>query len=163
MISLQPGVGPESLEGQSASGSILAYPGEIYQTPLIDISQPLSNLELIPARIGYFPVFIAGLGGMCAIESVTGTQTSPVHIQAGNNAAHTNLFATTTLPSNADVNGASVPSLTTLNPPTNLLTMIQNATVFFDITVPAVGTGGFKCLARFAVVVVWMSVEGNLI
>lgn len=167
MISNSPGVGPEPLEGPGAvAASLVAFQAETYQTPLIDISQPLSGMELIPARPGHFPVLLNALYGVWDIESVTGTQTSPVHLQAGNNAAHTNMFASTTTPSNGDVNGANVPSLTFLNATFNIAapaTQIPNATVFLDVTVPAAGTGGFKCMARLSVTVVWFCATGALI
>jgi len=165
MISNQPGVGPEPSDGPGTpSSSLIAYPMEIFQTPLIDISQPLSGMELIPARIGHIPILIVQLAGEWAIESVVGVQTSPVHVRAGSDAAHSNFLSSTTTPSNADVNGAVVPSLTSLNTTgPGPVTFFPNTPVYFDITVPAAGTGGFSCLARLIIAVNWVTTDGALI
>ena len=157
MIGNLPGVGPESLEGNPTSGYRVAYPFEVFSTPLLDITQPLSAMELIPARLGHVPIAATGTW---SIESVVGVQTVPAQVQAGNDASHTNIFASTASPSNATVNTTTPPSISNgINKP--LRTQIfPNSTVFFDITAGAQGTGGFKCMAKLVVAVLWASIGG---
>lgn len=151
------GLGPQSLQGAgSGSGENPAYPLEVYQTPVLDLTKTYSDVELLPARPGYFPVILTSVW---VIISRSGTQTTPPTFQAGNNTAHTNLIASvSTLPSNADVNGANPPSQTsTVGAVVNLTQRIVNATSYFDITAAASGTGGYSCMAQLVVEVVWMA------
>lgn len=159
MIDFSPGVGPQKLEGPDMlSGSIGAYAVEVFQTPLLDLTKTYQKIELVPARPGYFPINLTTGKAQWSIEKVSGTQTTPPTIRAGNDPAHTNFFtSTSTNPSNADVNGANPPSVAN-GPFLPLGTEFSNATVYFDLTSPAVGTGGYSCMARLTCAVAWISV-----
>lgn len=155
MIDSVLGSGPQMLEGPgSISGAAGAYPTEVFQTPLLDITQAVSNIEILPARPGYFPFNILS---QWVIESVTGAQTVPATIRAGSDPAHLNFYPSiNTAPSNANVNAAVPPSLAdALNTTGVALKKFPGAPVFFDITAPAAGTGGYSCKARLVILVVW--------
>src|SRR6267142_1271140 len=158
MLDTSLGTGPQALEGSNTnSASVGAYPLEPFQTPLLDLTKTYSNIEIIPARPGYFPVILSGFFPEWVIESVVGTQTSPPTVQAGNNAAHNNSIPTTaTTPTNALVNTA-VPPTTVTGPGNPAVTLKQfpNTPVFMDITVAAQGTGGYSCLARLSFILHW--------
>jgi|SRR5579863_3571367 len=157
MIGNQPGLGPENLEGNPTSGSFVALWPEVFQTPLLDLTKTLSSMELVPARPGHFPV-VCVLANWC-IESVSGVQTAPVVYQAGQNAAHTNVFAALTNgPSNADVNGANPPSFGGQSIGASRVQLIVNTPVFLDITAGAQGVS--KLLARLIVGVEWVAIGG---
>lgn len=148
------GTGPTALGGSGSSG-LINYPIETYVTPTLDLTQTVSGIELIPAKPGHVPlVYLA----RWIIYSVTGTQTTPATHKAGNNTAHTNIFASSsTNPSNANVNAAA-PVSTAAGPvtvqPSNIT---PNAPVIFDLTSGAVGTGGFALRARLAAFVIWVA------
>ena len=158
MIGFSPGIGPQKLEGPDMlSGSIGAYALEVFQTPLLDLTKTYLNIELIPARPGYFAQGLLGLTAW-SIEKKSGVQVTPPTIRAGNDSTHTNLFSSTaTTPSNTNVNGANPPSTAT-GPSGSLAAQIPNTTVYFDLTSPAVGTGGYVCMARFTCAVFWVAV-----
>lgn len=138
---------------------MVAYVVETFETQKIDLTQSASNIELIPARPGYFPV---AASVQWLIESQAGTQTTPPTTNAGSDAAHTNFFpSSATTPSNASVNAAAPPSFA--NAPAQAADTVQriaNATVFLDITAGAQGTGGFALTGKLVVTVFWISVGG---
>lgn len=162
MINQRPGVGPELLEGPGiSSGSLVSYLTETFQSLPIDLTTIQGAIEIIPARLGHFPVCLAA---QWVIESVTGTQVTPPTSFAGSNAAQNNFFVSglNTTPSNANVNGASPPSLAA--GPNGLIFIpttrqVSNATVYFGISSPAAGTGGYRCIARLVCRVIWMPVN----
>lgn len=149
------GLGPEML-GDPNSGSRVDFPYETYVSPSIDLTQVASNIEIIPARPGHIP-FVNIRNWL--IESHAGTLVTPPTTKAGNDAAHTNVFSSSsTTPTAADVNGAVVPSIG--GGPTFALNAAQrmpNATVYLDVTSPASGTGGFALTARLVMQVFWMA------
>jgi hypothetical protein len=159
MIDSALGTGPQQLEGpRTNSGTASPYPFDIYQTPLIDIAKTVSNIELVPARVGFYPV----LFHMAIVaEKIVGTQTSPPTIRAGNNATHDNYVATDANdPTNAAVNASVAPALVgVLNLVSNTMKQATNAPVLFDITVPAAGTGGYSCMVKFVTTVTWISTD----
>jgi len=65
------GLGPIPL-GSPGAGSLVAFPGETYVTPLFDLTQPLLGFELVPAKPGHI-AFPNGTA-VWVIEQVTGTQ-----------------------------------------------------------------------------------------
>lgn len=155
MIDSQMGTGPQILDGQS-SGSACAYGPDVFQSPLLDLTTSYANVEILPARPGYYPLVISA---SWIIESASGTQTTPPTFQAGNDAAHTNILINqSTTPSNANVNAAAAPcraGFATTN--TSAATKrIAGSTVYFDLTVPATGTGGYSCKAKLSLLVFWI-------
>lgn len=151
------GAGPIPV-GTTGAG-LASYPFEGFESATLDLTQITLGLEIIPARPGYFPYIF---GALWIVESVSGVQTSPPTFQAGNDAAHTNtILPNSTTPSNANVNAANSVCAVTgpglLNSGT--VKKIPNATVFLDITAPAVGTGGFALKARLWVEVIWLAVS----
>lgn len=151
------GAGPAPL-GRAGGSGLVVYPDECFQTQQIDLTQVASSIELLPAKPGYFPVLIAA---HFLIEATSGTQTTPLTCRAGSDAGHVNFFPTTAnAPSNADVNATNVPSISTsINAGSaNNIQRIPNATVFFDITAGAQGTGGFTLRGKFNLIVKWVSV-----
>jgi hypothetical protein len=162
MIDTVMGAGPQLLEGPGTnSAAVGAYPVETFQTPLLDLTKTYANIELVPARPGYYPVGYVGAGfPQWVIESASGTQTSPPTVQVGSDAAHQNTLAlSAATPTNAKVNVATPPTI--VDGPTLAATTIQripNAPVFFDLTVPAAGTGGYSCMARLVIYICWIAV-----
>jgi len=152
------GQGPAPI-GPGTTGALSAYPVEMYQSPLLDLTQTVSGIELIPARPGYIPIIELALW---ETEFTAGTQTSPPTVRAGNDAGHTNFINTSsTTPSNANVNAANVPCLIT--GPTGALSnqtaqQIPNATVLLDVTAGAAGTGGFALRAKLVCMIFWVAV-----
>jgi hypothetical protein len=141
---------------QGAAG-LVPYPNETYASPVLDCTQVVSGLELIPAKPGYAPNFG---GSFWVIERVVGTQTTGLNFQAGSDPAHLNFFVSTVgRPTNAEVNGAAPPSLGAGGViAAATVAKIPNAPVFLDITLSASGTGGFVLLARLVVGVIWIPV-----
>lgn len=158
MIGNTPGLGPQNLEGNQTSGSLLAFSPETYSTPLLDITQPISKVELIPARPGYIPVAV--LNCFWSIENVVGAQTVPAQFQVGSNAAHTNVFTSTAAPTNADVAATNPPSRTSTLFGQFQTQQFANTPIFFDLTTGAQGTGGFKCSAKFIITLLWAAIGG---
>jgi hypothetical protein len=153
---LGPGTGPIPL-GSGGSG-LSAFPVESFTTSILDLTQVVAGLELVPARAGYIPRLG---GGFWDIEQVVGTQTNPPTIQAGSDTAHSNFIASTNAtPSNASTNAAATPCV--ISGPNQAsgggVQSLTNATIFVDITVGATGTGGFVLKGRFVVNVLWMAV-----
>jgi hypothetical protein len=160
MIGNQPGLGPENLEGNPTSGSFIALISEVFQTPLIDITKPLSGMEIVPARPGYVPVCVLAINW--SIESVVGVQTSPVVYNAGQDAAHTNVVpALSNGPSNAEINGVTPPSIRGVNAASVRAQLMTNTPVFLDITQGAQGVS--SCLAKLNVGVLWVAIGGQSI
>lgn len=158
MIGNSPGLGPANLEGdQSTSASLVLVRPETFSSPLLDISQALSGMEIVPARPGH--VFVVSRM-QWIIESVVGTQTVPLNMQIGNNPTHDNVLTSTATPSNVDTNTAIPPSPTTGQAPPALVQNFPNVPTFMDITSGAQGTGGFKVMARFIISVIWYGVGG---
>lgn len=151
------GTGPVQL-GVSGSAGLVSYPTEVFVTPTLDLTIPNLGIEIIPAKPGHIPVVYLS---RWIIYSVAGTQTTPATHRAGSNAAHTNIFASsTTTPSNANVNGA-VPISFAAGPSLVQPSNIQpNLPVILDVTAGAVGTGGFALRARLGVFVVWIAQGG---
>mgnify|MGYP006866179937 CR=1 FL=1 len=146
-------------------GSRVGFLVETFQTPLLDLTQTIDNLEFIPARPKHVPMYAFNytLGSSCwIIESVTGTQTSPPTFSIGQDAARTNIVAATaTTPSNADVNNAVVPSLgTALAVAVVSAQLLVNTPAYFKIATGAVGTGGYRCMAKFSLTIMWGCPEG---
>lgn len=152
------GAGPMPLGPDALAGDMAMLPVEIFQTAYLDLTQVVSGIELIPAKPGYAPQILTS-GWI--IDAVTGTQTTPVTTQAGNDGAHSNIFpSASTNPTNTDVNTGSVPCLGTnmaLTP--NTTKRIANAPVYLDITTGAQGTGGFSVFASLFVYVMWLNLE----
>lgn len=149
------GLGPSQV-GNQISGSLVAFPLDTYATPQLDLTQVVTGIELVPAKPGHIPVSATA---RFLIESTTGTQTTPLVSQAGSDAAHTNFKASTSAPANVDVTGAPVPAISSAVGGSAVTTQrIPNATVFFDITAGAQGTGGFTLRGKFVVVVRWQAV-----
>lgn len=157
--SLGDGLGPVAL-GSSNGGSSLAFSHEVYESPTLDLTQPISNVEMIPAKPGHTAIFTTG-DGFWVIESVSGTQVTPPTIRMGADAAHTNCIpSTATSPPNADVNAANPPSLSTfVTGAGNTVQRFANTPVFLDITAGATGTGGYACRARLSILVRWVPTE----
>jgi hypothetical protein len=158
MIGVTPGLGPESLEGNSLSGYRVAFNPEVFSTPLLDITQTLLGLEFIPARFGHIPMSASSLW---SIESVAGVQTVPAQIQAGSDPAHSNVIVSVASPLTADVNAANPPSPSSIAGSLLQPLKVQEfpgLPVFLDITSGAQGTGGFKCMARLVVHILWTAV-----
>ena len=148
------GAGPSGFPG---GGGLVAYPDECFQTPQLDLTVPTLGIELVPAKPGYYPMFV---NGRWLIESHAGTQTTPPTTQAGSDAGHVNFLANaSTTPANADVNNANPPSISTsINAGTvNTVQRIPNATVFFDVVAGAQGTGGFALRGKFTCIVKWVA------
>lgn len=162
-IEVIPGLGPLVLEpSDRISAGRVPYPLEIYTTPLLDLSQVVTDLEIVPARFGYVPVNRVSGVALWVIESIVGTQTTPPTIKAGSNTARTNFFASSSAtPSNADVNGANVPSISNASSAIAAvgLQLLPNSPIYFSITSPAAGTGGYKCMARLVFNVAWTAVN----
>ena len=162
MIDASLGMGPQSLEGPDLlSASLSAFTMEIFQTPTLDLTKTYADVEIIPARPGFVPFLASANLNRWLIESITGTQTTPPTIRAGNDAGHSNFVTSTaTTPSNAAVNAASPPSQIT-GPSAAAVTAkrFPGATVYFDLTSAAVGTGGYACRAKYTCAVIWVAVE----
>ena len=158
--SIYMGLGPQAFAGPGlGSGAALPFPLETYQTPLLDLTKTYSNIELLPARPGFYPVIISS---MWLIESHSGTQTTPPTIQAGNDLNHVNIIPlSATRPSNANVNAIGQNGICTASAAAaNTVQKIIGVPVFFDLTVPAVGTGGYSCFGHYVLIVCWMAVDG---
>lgn len=151
------GLGPIPL-GSPGAGSLIAYPPETYQTPVLDFTKPTTvDIELVPAKVGLIPTFNFN---EFIIEKLAGTQVTPAVIQAGSDAARTNFVAAISRPTTADVNAANPPCFTNaLAGAANTVKRDVNAPVFFRITSPASGTGGFELKAKWCVTVQWMGVD----
>jgi hypothetical protein len=149
------GTGPASL-GSPGAGTAVAFPHETYVTPLLDLTKAQLGIELLPAKPGYFPIL---LQTTWSIEQVSGTQTVPASVQAGSDAAHSNfLFASSTTPSNANVNAANPPSIAAGPSNATFQNGLQtNAPIFLDITSPCQGTGGFQLKAKLFMLVGWLA------
>ena len=81
-------------------------------------------------------------------------------MQGGNNAAHTNLFASQAIPSNATVNAVTAPPGLCTGVASAALTSqcITNAPIIMDITAGAQGTGGFLLKGKFVIWVNWIAI-----
>lgn len=156
---VQPGLGP-GLPGDPSSGiGVVAFPVETFETQTLDLTVANLGLELIPARPGYVPVFVSSY---FVITASSGTQTSPLVSQAGQDAAHTNFWASQNGLSNATVNAGTAP-YASIGPMAAAAATVQrnkNATVILDVTTGAVGTGGFTLSGRFVVVVNFAATGG---
>ena len=150
------GGGPAPL-GTPGGAGISCLPGEVYQTPVLDLTAVTLGIELVPAKPGYFPVIVTA---WWRIEALRGTQASAAQIRAGSNVARTNLFTLSNTPSNGNIN-SGVPqslSLASLGLNTNL-SRLNNTPVFMDVATGAVGTDGtFALTASFAAYVLWLPV-----
>ncbi len=153
------GAGPQPL-GSPGAASLISYPVETFQTPLLDLAVPNLNIEFIPAREG----FVAWrLSSAWIIETALGTQTTPPVVRAGSDAARTNFLPSTSSPSSANVNASvgNVPSLASGigNVNSNQANQkIPGATVYLDVVSGGSGSGGYALLARLVVNVMWMTV-----
>lgn len=164
MIDYGMGVGPLMLEGPGTNSAGSLGLVEIFQSPLLDLTQTYSNIELVPARPNLvpYPTDLAGPGSWL-IEKLAGVQTSPPTIRAGSDAGHQNFILTTsTTPSNANFNASAAAPCISSGPNTGVtsgtLKRIPNTPILFDLTSPAAGTGGYICLARYFVAVMWIAV-----
>ena len=143
--------------GVGPSGTTASLPGESFQTDLLDLTQPLLGIEVVPAKPGYAPIIFSP---EWVIESVSGTQTSPPVYNAGTNPAHTNYNLAANTPTNAATN-AAVPPCLAVGPSSTLpIQLTPNAPVIMDITAGAQGTGSFSLKARLLLTVAWIAVGG---
>ena len=154
------GLGPQALSGsQSNSGSANAFPYETYQTPLLDLTMSQLGIEIIPARPGHIPLLFQIFWIM---ETLSGTQVTPLQAQMGSNAAHNNLAPLSSAPSNATVNGFTTPFYTRGGASAgNGTQQIPNSPVFLDVVSGAQGTGGFALKGRLLVATYWVAIGGN--
>lgn len=163
MIDFGMGVGPQSLEGPGTQSASAGPFVDLFQSPLLDLTQVVSNIELVPARPNLIPFPVNLVTAFWFVEQRSGTQTSPPTIQAGSDAAHQNFFTTTsTTPSNANLNASVVPAPIAgpgIGVFSGTLKRIPNAPIMLDLTVPAAGTGGYSCRARIFVVVAWIALS----
>lgn len=156
MINL--GVGPIP-EGVAGSGSLSAFPATTFQTQLLDLTQAQLNIELIPARPGYFPI---PTSGNWVIEQASGTLVTPPTTRAGSDVGHTNFIPqAATTPSAANVNAANPPSLAS-GPANagNTVQRIPNTPVILDVVAGASGTGAFALKGRLQITVFWFPSGG---
>lgn len=154
-----PGLGPVSLKGDGSGSGLVAYPAEVFTTPLLDFTVPTLGIELVPAKPGHYPIQLTNPRTII-IESVSGTQATAAQIRAGSDPAHTNYLPLTNQPSNANVNGAVPPSFAPGSNVVNTTHRIPNTPVIFDLVTGAVGTApGFVLKARYMTVVIWISVN----
>jgi len=150
------GLGPIP-DGSPGAGSLVPFPLEVYQTPILDLTKPNLGIELFPAKPGY--VALSNLVEW-VITQVTGTQTGVLSAQAGSDPAHRNLFnSQATQPSNATVNGANPPSRSGNQTLAFTVKLFPGAPVILDVTAGAVGTGGFTLNGFFVAYVFWMAVQ----
>lgn len=164
MIDTPVGAGPQSLEGQGLlSASLGAYTLEVYQTPLLDLTKTYANIELVPARPGFIPCLLRSVNlNRWLLESASGTQTTPPTIRAGSDIGHSNFIPVdVTSPSNARVNAGIVP-VQISGPPAAAIGVKQfpGLPIYFDVTIPAAGTGGYSAMAKYTCVVGWIAVGG---
>lgn len=149
-------VGPMQL-GAPNSGLFVLWPSEIFQTPLLDFTQPVSSIELIPARQGHFPLISQA---RFLIEALAGTQVTPPTIRAGSDVGHVNFWAQSSItPSNTVFNTPAVPPALGGAPsqPASSVPRISNAAVFFDIVTGGSGTGGYALKGKLSVAVFWIA------
>lgn len=153
------GIGPVQI-GTAGSGTLVVFPGETYQTPLLDLTQITLGIELIPAKLGHIPRLSSSVSSRWMVESFSGTQVTPATLQAGSDAAHSNFIApVSTSPDNASVNAANPISFAQGPAEAAVTTQkIPGAPVIFDVVAPCVGTGLFSLKARFACFVTWVAV-----
>lgn len=155
MDNMEFGAGPNPLSN-SPGGGLGAYPIARFETPSLDLTVPHLGIELVPGKPGYISV-IASTNWL--IERVNGTQTTPLTCNAGSDAAHSNVIPSVAIqPTNADVNGANVPSLAAGQGQNALLKLIPGAPVILDITAGAAGTGSFALTGRYVVSVFYIAV-----
>lgn len=154
------GLGPSLFQGPGTpSAGAVAYPIEIYSTPILDLTKIVSGIEAIPARPGYIAT---QFNSRWIVQQLSGTQTSPPTYQMGSDPAHQNFVPSTAAPSNASVNAiVGTPALGNGGLLQTGLQFFPNAPVFFDVTAAAQGTGGFALLARHVSVVWWIAVGGG--
>lgn len=126
---------------------------EIFITDALDLTAIQSNIRLIPARTGFFPVMVSR---NWIIETVVGTLTTGPTSRAGNDAGHVNFAASTAnTPPAAGVNTFTAPFTSAANGfPSAGTTQIPGTDVLMDITLGAVGVG-LTLTARFGVGVNW--------
>lgn len=154
------GAGPSAL-GPGA-GSAIAFPGEVYETGLLDLTVPNLGVEIVPAKPGYIPI---GLSPVILVEQVAGTQTTPMSSQAGSDSAHTNFVVPGSVaPTNASINAcvgntpAVVGGLSVSGNAARAAQHFTNAPIILDITAGAQGTGGFILKARLVFTIFWTAV-----
>lgn len=164
MIGFNEGLGPQLLEGLgSISGSSTPFAFEIYTTPLLELTQAYTDIEIVPAKPGYFPVLcLPASVANIIIESVVGVQTSPPVYRAGSDPSRLNFMTETTTPSNANVNAAAALGLPgasggPINPASQLSSKrFPGLPIYFSLVTPAVGTGGYSCKAKIVIPVIWL-------
>lgn len=166
MIDIIPGIGPEPLEGAGTISASLNLFCEVYVSPVLDLTKTISDVELIPAKQGYFPL---ALNQYFVVVSRSGTQVTPATIKAGNNTNKTNFLCIfsgvpipSTIPINTDVNNANPPCITNNNGNsafTPVTSPIPGRPVLMDVVTPASGTGGFSAMVRMIAFVGWVAVN----
>lgn len=141
---------------QGNSTGLVAYPNETFQTPVLDLTQVQLGIELVPAKPGHvFTVLFINW----VITQASGTQTTPLTMQIGNDAAHTNICASQSIhPSNAEVAAAVPPAVCSASSLALSTKLFPNAPTFLDITAGAQGTGGFSLKGYFIITTIWMAV-----
>lgn len=156
--SIYMGLGPQPLAGPgSGSAGSVAFPFEIYETPPLDLTKTYANIELVPAKFGHVPI---QLSRFWIILSRSGTQVTPPTYKAGSDPTHTNFNPIDSAnPTNVNVNGANPVSLAT-GVAGATTALIAGLPVFFDLTSPSAGTGGYACMAKFMTMIWWVSLGG---
>jgi hypothetical protein len=153
------GLGPQNLGSPGAAG-LVAFPMEVFISPVLDLSKVTLGIEIIPGRTGLIPwrTSMAWL-----IEDASGTQATAPVLQAGSDAAHTNFFPSSSSPTNSDV--ASCIGVTPCFSPgfANSSVNQQNQKfaglpTIMDITSGGLGSVGYTLRGRFYTTVFWMSV-----
>lgn len=150
------GAGPAPL-GSPGGASISCLPGEVYQTPVLDLTQVALGIELVPAKPGYFPVIV---NAWWRIETLRGTQATAAQVRAGSDAARLNLFTLSNTPSNSNINSGVSQSLSLASLGLNgNLQRLGNTPVYMDLASGAIGTDStFALTASFAAYVLWLPV-----
>lgn len=154
------GAGPSAL-GSPGGASLVRYPVEVYQSPLLDLGI-VQSVELIPAKPGFIPACPV-VQAFWMIEGLNGTQTLPPTWQVGSDPSHRNFIdrQTTTTPFTGE--GTTPPYYTQIF--TSFLTnvpVLPNLPTYLDIVSAAAGTpangAAFQVLARLVVPVMWIAV-----
>ena len=154
------GAGPSAL-GSPGGASLVRYPVEIYQSPLLDLSL-IQTVELIPAKPGHIPACPV-VQAFWIIEALNGTQILPPTWQVGSDPSHQNFIArqTTTTPFTGE--GTNPPYYTQIF--TSFITTapsLPNLPTYLDILSAATGNpangAAFQVIARLVVPVMWIAV-----
>lgn len=150
------GIGPLP-NGSPGGGGLVCFPMELYETPILDLTIVTPPLEFIPARPGL--IALPTSNSRFVIEQVAGAQTVPLTFRVTQDLINSNFANSTTVPSNADVNGGVVPFISggaNISSLTNR--RFPNTPFMFQMLTGAQGTGGFVLRGKFVTVVGWAAV-----